>query len=256
MASRVAKYAAMLAVAGAFIFIFIVFSQANIQDLREKYQYREPTNLSPQLGRFYVVKDSGALRGPVCSVPPDTIENIFDTETKDIQLTNTFGSNIPLIAEWTKGLFLAASDEFVSNLAKFKKDSVSFDGHTITLRQVSIEKAKSISDFRAMNELLLELPRCEETLNSLHREGRCVVSIFEIVRLETEVLGIKFHDDEYCHIRRAKAGEPTPELRTIPENGTSFVALISQLKITTGLIDSNLDRTALLQARMRHAAKR
>lgn len=244
MFGRLIRYAATLVAAGTGVFLFILFAQANVQDLREIYSFRKPNTLSVHLGRFYELDDAGSLTGPVCSVPTAKINDLQVRERHIVELTNNIGSNIPLITEWTKDLLLAAA---LGNADDAYEDgSIAFSGHTLLLRDVSLEGVTHQGQ-DAMHEILLERPGCERTVKRLYDRGTCVVSVFRLVRVSSRLIGVRFYDQDNCYVPQAGAGEPTPKVIPLPRANRNFVAMVSKLKVRSGLIDDGgLENSKLL----------
>lgn len=241
--NRVLKYASCLVVAGLCVYVFVLFAQANIHDLRERYGHRISKNIDVEIGSFYVVNADGRLQGPpVCRNLRSDLKSITKTEVRNIELTNLFGSQLPLISEWTSKLMLPLDSatflqEAGAEISADGKSGFEYFGHTLVLNEVEIDKITSMNGFNAYHRLLLASEGCEETFNTLYAQNKCVVPVFETLKKDGLLLGVKLYG-QFCYIKRAADGEGVPKVLKIPNYSEPLLKRVASMKNGLGLIDS------------------
>lgn len=242
MWKNVLRGLAVLAGVGIVVTAGILFLQVNFHDLRAKYAYRDPSDLNLQIGGFYAINSQGNLRGPVCAVPQDELAMILKKSREDLLLTNTLGSQVPLIADWTTNVVGSLEGEWLDQLVKIgaedAEDRIKFTGYTLELKGVEVESIESFSASAAMNKLLWKNEECASELDKLYLRGECVVSIFKTVRFAGRVIGLKLYDDSDCYIRAAQDGEETPKILHVPAERSGLLAFLAQVKVKSGFVDT------------------
>ena len=198
MNNTIRKFLYFAAPAVVFVVALVFFSQASMADLRLKLGgLLESNEMFVKVGALYPLLPNGHVQpGPaVCDRLDTPTLNYYTTADERINIRNSLGYNIPVIANWSTYLLSPLGVQFPDLVGS--RTVLEIEGHTLTIDPVAHTRFVSRRlGGRYQAELFSAKEGCADEVKRLYKEGVCVVLIHQTIAIDGKAVGYSY--DDHC----------------------------------------------------------